>query len=230
MADAVVLAGDIDRGTRGLVWAAERFQDSDLIYIPGNHEYHSGAIPALTLKLRTEAKRLGARVHFLDREAVQLKGVRFIGVTLWTDFAIAGDPKTAIAAAAHQMNDYRSIRVSPSYRRLQPKDTKLYHLRDKRWLQNELMAASTHETVVVTHHAPSGQSLSRGFAAEPIDAAYASQLDDLVATSKALLWIHGHTHTSADYVIGSTRVVSNPRGYPGLTEVAGYRPDLVVEL
>ncbi len=30
---------------------------------------------------------------------------------------------------------------------------------------------------------------------------------------KAVLWIHGHTHDSFDYVHNGTRVVCNPRGY-----------------
>jgi hypothetical protein len=28
------------------------------------------------------------------------------------------------------------------------------------------------------------------------------------------LWVHGHTHSSCDYVLGAARVVSNPFGYP----------------
>jgi len=27
------------------------------------------------------------------------------------------------------------------------------------------------------------------------------------------LWTHGHTHEDFDYMLGSTRVVCNPRGY-----------------
>ena len=47
-----------------------------------------------------------------------------------------------------------------------------------------------------------------------VSAAYASHLDDFVAESGALLWIHGHLHTQKDYKIGNTRVICNPRGYP----------------
>jgi hypothetical protein len=28
------------------------------------------------------------------------------------------------------------------------------------------------------------------------------------------LWVHGHTHTTCDYELGSTRVACNPYGYP----------------
>ena len=34
------------------------------------------------------------------------------------------------------------------------------------------------------------------------------------------LWTHGHTHEDFDYMIGSTRIVCNPRGYIHLEERA----------
>jgi predicted phosphodiesterase len=29
------------------------------------------------------------------------------------------------------------------------------------------------------------------------------------------LWVHGHMHNASDYMLGTTRVVCNPRGYTG---------------
>lgn len=60
-------------------------------------------------------------------------------------------------------------------------------------------------------------------------AAYASNLDDMVAGSGAALWVHGHTHHCVDYRLGGTRVVSYQRGYPN-EPVGGFKPGLVVEL
>ena len=34
------------------------------------------------------------------------------------------------------------------------------------------------------------------------------------------LWTHGHTHHEFDYMVGSTRVVCNPRGYVGYEQQA----------
>jgi Icc-related predicted phosphoesterase len=42
------------------------------------------------------------------------------------------------------------------------------------------------------------------------------------------LWLHGHIHANRDYQVGSTRVVCNPRGYPG--ENADFDPRFIVEL
>ena len=61
-----------------------------------------------------------------------------------------------------------------------------------------------------------------------MSAAYASSLDALVDALAPALWIHGHTHYCVDYLIGSTRVVSNQRGYRD--EGIGFVPDLVIEV
>jgi hypothetical protein len=54
----------------------------------------------------------------------------------------------------------------------------------------------------------------------------------LVEGSHARLWVHGHMHDSFDYVLGETRVVSNPRGYArnGVNENARFDPNMVVEI
>jgi hypothetical protein len=51
----------------------------------------------------------------------------------------------------------------------------------------------------------------------------------LVEKSRVPLWIHGHTHYNVDYVIGSTRVLTNQRGYPDQF-CKGFDPSLVVEV
>jgi predicted phosphodiesterase len=44
------------------------------------------------------------------------------------------------------------------------------------------------------------------------------------------LWIHGHTHDPFDYEINGTRVICNPRGYPGENASWTSRAALVVEI
>ena len=38
--DAVVLAGDIDRGVKGVVWARQAFPGIPVLYVAGNHEHY----------------------------------------------------------------------------------------------------------------------------------------------------------------------------------------------
>jgi Icc-related predicted phosphoesterase len=80
------------------------------------------------------------------------------------------------------------------------------------------------KTVVVTHMAPHELSLSKSRNIN-LDAAYASNLEDLIFTYQPTLWIHGHIHESRDYRVGETRIVSNPRGYFGHGPFGGENMD-----
>lgn len=41
-------------------------------------------------------------------------------------------------------------------------------------------------------------------------------------STKIKAWTHGHTHDNYDYMIGTTRIVCNPRGYDGHEEIADH--------
>jgi len=54
-----------------------------------------------------------------------------------------------------------------------------------------------------------------------MNGAYSSSLDDFIVDHPQIkLWTHGHTHEDFDYMVGSTRIVCNPRGYDGYEDRA----------
>ena len=222
--DVVVLAGDIDVGLKGVPWARKHFENSTVLYVLGNHEYYGHALPRHLGKLKELARTSNVRV--LENESIVLGDVVFLGCTLWTDFKLFGDPKIAGYDATQKMTDYKRIRVSPSYRRLRSIDTAGIHYRSQAWLYQEFEQHRDTKLVVVTHHAPSKRSLPLRFGDDLLSAAYASHLDELVERSNARLWIHGHVHEGQDYMIGNTRVVCNPRGYPDDFNTA-FAPNLI---
>ena len=224
-AEVVVLAGDVNHGLKGLEWARACFPSQDIVYVAGNHEYYGEALPRLTDKLRERATSLG--IAFLDNDAVELAGLRFLGCTLWSDLQLFGSHPWIFDAVLNTMVDYHTIRVSPQYRRLRPADTMRMHRASVNWLR-QYAGRLDSRSIVVTHHAPSVRSISPKFAEHSVSAAYASHLDALVAELGAGLWIHGHTHHNVDYTIGTTRVVSNQLGYPD--EEIGFVPDLVIDV
>ena len=63
----------------------------------------------------------------------------------------------------------------------------------------------------------------------PLSPAFASDLNALIGESGIPLWIHGHTHYNVDHRIGSTRILTNQRGYPG-EPCKGFDPEMVIEL
>jgi len=226
-AEVVILAGGIHLGDKGFKWAYENIKDKEVIYVLGNHEFYKEATPKLINKLKEKSK--DTNIHVLENESISIAGVRFLGCTLWTDFNLLGKMDISIAEAALQMNDYRLIRVSPTYRRCKPSFTVVWHNKSEKWLFKEIEESKESRIVVVTHHAPSIMSIREEDRDDPLCGAYASNLEDSIASSKINLWIHGHIHTAFDYYIGGTRVLCNPLGYPDNPK-RDFNPELIVEI
>ena len=239
--DVMVMAGDLmPRMERGVAWLRDRVRDKPVIYVPGNHEFYGTDVDRTVAKARELAA--GTNVFVLQDETVHLDGVLFAGTTLWTDFALNGDPEAGMRDAGTTMNDYRRIRHMNYERRLRPVDTFARHRRSRAFIEGLLLAPREQPLVVVTHHAPCAAGLPpyRGGPgsppADPVAPAYASDLTELMDRERApALWIFGHTHISADMEIGRTRVVSNSKGYgPGFGASAwdntGFDPSLVVRI
>jgi UDP-2,3-diacylglucosamine pyrophosphatase LpxH len=152
-----------------------------------------------------------------------------LGCSLWTDFLTGPDPEAAMETAEKLMNDFRIITNSAEKRILRACDTVKVHKASVAWLKNELAKGDLSRTIVVTHHGPSHRSEAPQYANSPLNAAFTSDLDYLVERSGVPLWVHGHTHHNVDYKIGSTRVLSNQRGYPS-QRCNGFNPSLVIEI
>lgn len=222
--DVVILAGDIELKARGVEWAKQAFS-TPVLYVPGNHEFYGGHLTRTLEKLRAAGDD---RVLVLDRDEVILAGVRFLGATMWTDFAATGNPHIAAFSAQNTLADFRQIRTE-GYRRIRPADLIAQAVQTKDWLRMKLSEPFDGLTVAITHHAPTLRSLQDNpHAGTDLDAAFANRWEDLMGGDKVALWVHGHSHIAVDYDVAGTRVVSNPRGYPG--EETGFRSDLVIEV
>lgn len=226
-ADVIIIAGDIHLGEKGFKWAYDNIKEKKVIYVLGNHEFYKAATPKLIEKLRIKSK--GTNIHVLENDSVSIDGVRFLGCTLWTDFQLLDKMDISIALAKLHMNDYQKIRISPLYKKIQPSFTVAWHNQSKKWLFKEIEKCEETNIVVVTHHAPNINSIPEKDRNDPLRAAYASNLEEYISSSKVKLWIHGHIHTAFDYYIGNTRIICNPLGYPDKPK-KGFNPALTVEL
>lgn len=210
-ADVLVLAGDIGTSTIGPKWARSQFPDLDIVYVAGNHEYYGGTWPNDNDLIQETCQKL--RIHFLEKEAVTIQEVEFLGATLWTNYALYGasQARACMRVASRCMNDHRCIENGKTSGLFSPDDALEDHQASLAWLTDRLSRPTTHARVVVTHHLPFEASVHPKYKDNFLSAAFASRLDHLAG--KAECWIHGHTHESADYVFNGTRVVCNPRGY-----------------
>lgn len=226
--DVVIVAGDICQGLeRGVCWIAEHgLNRNPVIYVPGNHEYYGFDFDAERAAGRAAAAHF-PNIHVMDRGAVAIDGVVFVGATLWTDYRLYGErsAEAAMMRAERTMNDHRMIRRRD--RLWEASDAAVEFEQSAKWLETQLEAHGG-ECVVVTHTAPSLRSIAAQYQTDLLSAAFASNLDPVVERTR--LWVHGHTHAGRDYRLGQCRVISNPRGYTRFDEVLGFRPELICAL
>jgi Icc-related predicted phosphoesterase len=213
---------------------SERFPQ--VILIMGNHEHYHGDFAETVSIIRTVVGEF-SNVHFLDKEWRIINGVLFFGGTLWTD--MNGEDPATLHQIAYMMNDYRGVKNTaktvqhrvPTYddnnqeswtfkerpANFTPQDSVEDHKAFLKELDTVLALHPDKPTVVVGHHAPSKASTHPRYRSEFVtNGAYSSNLDNFILDRRQIrLWTHGHTHEDFDYMIGTTRVVCNPRGYDG---------------
>src|SRR5262245_50549600 len=131
VADVVVLAGDIANGAAGIEWARRAF-DGRIVYVAGNHEPYDGEFHATRTALHAAAA--ANDVALLDCGECVIGGVRFLGCTLWTDYAVAGDAACALALGPYNswLADYRAIKWGE--RRFTAADSLALHAKERAWL------------------------------------------------------------------------------------------------
>ncbi|BET12341.1 metallophosphoesterase [Pandoraea sputorum] len=236
-ADVTILAGDISRPAQAIEWATQL--PRPVIYVPGNHEFYGATLAGTLAELRRLT--VGTNVHLLERGAVVIGGVRFVGTTLWTDFALydaEGKHDAAVEESRKFVRDFTRIRVGdpaapwsdlPFF---SPDDCAALCRENVAWLARTFAAPHDGPTVAITHHAPTPQSIHPRFAGSLVNPAFISDLTALIEQSDAALWIHGHTHDSFDYRVGHTRVMCNPRGYcfEGRAENPAFDPHMIVRV
>lgn len=218
----LILAGDIcefqyvTHFANAFKTIAQRFKA--VIWVPGNHEYCGS--PAISIGRETffyykELLRRYGNIHLLDNCSVTVEGIKFYGATLWTNY---NDSPIAANICAG-MWDFRHGRVTPTgeaTRATRPADYVTLHENAKAKLVSQL--ARKEELVVISHFAPSHQSMHQKYKNQTpfeINYHFVNNLDSIIEESPEIkLWIHGHTHTQFDYVVGQTRVICNPKGFP----------------
>jgi len=227
-ADLVILAGDVNLGTKGIEWIQATIKNLPVIYVLGNHEYYRGSYPKTLNDIINLSQ--GTQVHVLENKSIALGDIIVHGTTLWTDFELwGGDPRFNGSYCQERMNDYKLIRRDPSYAKLRSIDTYTIHQASLRWLEKSLASSAAKKNIVVTHHAPSPKSVPEALQGDILSSAYASNLESTILKYQPDYWIHGHIHKPVRYQVGETTVLSNPHGYLDELEQE-FDPGLIIEI
>lgn len=202
-----------------------------VFYVMGNHEHYHGRFDRTIYELESI---LPKNVRLLENSFEVYKGVLFVGATLWTD-CNKNNPM-AIHVIKYGMNDYRLIKnhyVNKNiYYKLTPEYTIGVHRKSREYIHDILQANKDLPAVVITHHGPSYMSINDKYKNDrDMNGAYTSDLSDVILdNTNVKYWVHGHMHDAVDYMIGDTRIVSNPRGYIGYEDTSLFDPNFSFEV
>lgn len=218
--DVLLLAGDIGeedflrKSRNDSFWDRISEMAPQVFMISGNHEHYRSEIDKTDEHLREHLKRW-PNIRLLKNEAVDLGYVVLYGSTMWTNYG--GNPLSALTAQS-EMNDYKQIRVAhKGFRKLNTNDVLLEHGYATNGLQNALDAYPDRPFLVMTHHAPSHQSVHPAYKTQgSLNDAYCNRFERLIENEPRIqAWVHGHIHWFLNYDIAGCYVLCNPRGYPG---------------
>ena len=209
--DALVIAGDLSTAG-GIAEALVRLCDlfPKVVYVHGNHEFYHHSRPQVMEIMEDVIGRL-PNLIWLENGIAELGGHRILGAPLW----FRRDDK----APKYEMNDFNLIEDFEEW---------VYdeNRQAVKFLRRELAPGD----VVITHHLPSKRSISPDYKDDPLNAYFFCDLEELIIERRPAVWVHGHTHTSFDYKIGSTRIVCNPFGYAGHGKNSEFDMDKTIEI
>jgi hypothetical protein len=232
-ADALILAGDIGSYQEGSMLVTQGDNDFGLarfsprtdlaawpvpvFFVPGNHEYDGMDFEEAHARMQESCARL--QITWLHRRVIEMKGVRLIGCTLWSDFEAlvpAQGPLTQQLKAREKAERAADFYLRKTGTTLDGQPFLSAAVRaqaqaDQAWLTQALSEPFAGPTVVITHFAPSLKSADPRYGLTPGTAGFCNALDHLLP--KANVWMHGHLHCAHDYVHEGCRVVANPLGY-----------------
>lgn len=198
-ADVLILAGDIglpykkNKGhfSRFLQLCNESGKHDLILFIPGNHEYWSELNDEEIDEICAEHD-----VIMLQNEMIVYENVTFIGSTMWT--SISSMPTQQDLS---MMNDFHKI---PG-------------LNIQKWqeLHNNAVKAIKHyindsynqnrKCIVITHHAPSYESIPYIYREDALTSCYYTNLETLFNRPNLVAWIFGHTHKTLCKHVGSNK-------------------------
>lgn len=185
-----------------------------VLYVAGNHEYHSDQLTYTELKQLIKLKlKSYSNVYFLDDQYVELYDYVFIGTTLWSHI-----PECHFDYINSKISDYKCITWNQKL--ISPFEVNQLNRNAVNFINNTLNKFKK-PCIILSHHSPVYSSIERNiivanpkFIGDIGNCAYHNNLD-LLLKAPLYMWIFGHTHYRNYFYINDVILWTNQYGYNG---------------
>ncbi len=206
--DILLLGGDImlfkqmEQHYDFLNFLSDHFQTT--YWIPGNHEYYHSSI---NNRAGSFKEALRKNVFLLNNKVVDIGEVQILCSTLWSQ--IAPDKAWSIQM---NMSDFHLIKKSGET--ISIGDYNNMHHDCLNFITEALNTKTTKSRIVLTHHVPTFLNYPEQYRNDPLNSGFATELFELIESSKIDYWIFGHHHRNiSSFKIGSCSLETNQLGY-----------------
>lgn len=228
--DVYIIAGDLaelKNCPKFILKLLEEYPKLNIVHVSGNHENY-GTYIEKTDRILKELSNSYNRYHYLQNDSIVIKGIRFIGSTLWT--SLNNSDPLGVYHVQNGLNDFRYIRCNNGKSRFTPSKFVSLHREAKKYIFKTI-EESEEPTIVITHHCP--HSLEHNKVSNLWHAFQEDLYEDINKLTKLpKYWLSGHRHQNDNIIIeydnGSVNFISNCKGYPQ-EHVIDYDPNFTVD-
>lgn len=223
--DILLLAGDIvpfteiEEQADFFNYIADNFERT--YWVPGNHEYYHSNI---LYRSGTIKEAIRSNVFLVNNYTVQLKNLRLIFSTLWSNLSPVN-----YLTVQNRMADFSAIQHNGQ--KFTPYNYNDLHQQCKEFIVHSLATKTAAATIVVTHHIPTFLNYPAKYKRDVLNEAFAVELHDLIEASSIDYWVYGHHHVNTPaFLIGKTQLLTNQLGYIKYKENIGFKNNAAIEL
>jgi len=219
-ADCVIIAGDVF-GYENIEMQMQCIDDvfglTEVVFIPGNHEYYGTSRAYMNEQMRLEAKKYGMiflenGYHMLDDNVI------VIGACGWHD--------SFTSDATRFLTDFSTIEELIS----DPYSSIVWNHESKKFFSDTMEAHSDKKIICVTHNAPLIDLTPHKYIGSVLNPFFANDWSDIIRKYKPSIWISGHFHQYTVFEKFSTMFIENGYGYHNHSEVPAFKRKFIVNV
>jgi predicted phosphohydrolase len=226
--ETLIIAGDLmpltamDQHQDFLNFLSDHFKMT--YWLPGNHEYYGSDLATMPSNFEQSIRPNILLLNNIKKEIPDPEGsIELIFSTLWSHI-----PPHITEIVAKRVQDFSQIQWKGS--KMTPQVYNQLHQEAIAFLEMAL-GANTHRKMVISHHLPSFLNYPKKHQNDPINACFASNLDDFIQKTAPNAWIYGHHHANIPpFLIGKTTLYTNQLGYVKLKEAVGFNRNANITL